>query len=374
MSGIFKSVKKVFKKVGKVVKKIAPYLLLAAGVYFGGAYLMSSMGGAGAAASSTLGMGKAFQGAGLMERVAGAFKVSGGVWKSFLGGMGTTAGGLKSAAAFANGTYNAMTSGAALSAGILQGTEAVVALSQGQTVAQAVTAGQSIAQEATTNAASGMNTVDAATKAVSSATDGMGYPGYASGALPSQSLPTSTPLAKPATTAVAASPVPTVTSTAVGDQSMTQPASVNANLAAQKTTAALAQPGVQTESIVPSGPITDAGISQAKTGGLLSDAIGPRPVMPQGELTAAQQLQYQGQVQDWRLANLMHQQNVLQAAQADRALTAQKWGLGIQGAGLLMSSFRPDTQEEKEYKHSKNWKPSDDMIDLDSLAPKALTA
>ena len=37
MSGIFKSVKKVFKKVGKVVKKIAPYLLLAAGVYFGGA-------------------------------------------------------------------------------------------------------------------------------------------------------------------------------------------------------------------------------------------------------------------------------------------------------------------------------------------------
>ena len=372
MSGIFKSVKKVFKKVGKVVKKIAPYLLLAAGVYFGGAYLMSSMGGAGPAASSTLGMGKAFQGAGLMERVAGAFKVSGGVWKSFLGGMGTTAGGLKSAAAFANGTYNAMTSGAALSAGILQGTEAVVALSQGQTVEAAVNAGRSIVEHATTNAAS-MNTTDAATKALSSATDGMGYPG---GALPSS----------PTTTAVSSTIHPDATtvdgmgfaSGATSVQPTTQP--LRTNIADQSMTKAAADANAVSSAATgsqvsqPIGPITDQGKSQAQTGGLLSDAIGPRPVMPQGELTAAQQLQYQGQVQDWRLANLMHQQNVLQAAQADRALTAQKWGLGIQGAGLLMSSFRPDTQEEKEYKHSKNWKPSDDMIDLDSLAPKALTA
>jgi hypothetical protein len=155
------------------------------------------------------------------------------------------------------------------------------------------------------------------------------------------------------------------------DRSLTQAAATNADLAAQKNITALTQSGVQT---VPSGPITDAGISQAQTGGLISDAIGPRPVMPQGELTVGQQLQYNQSVQDWRIANLMHQQNQFQAAQAERALTAQKWGLGIQGAGLLMSAFRPDTQEEKEYKHAKNWKPSDDLIDLDSLAPKYLTA
>ena len=69
MSGIFKSIKKVFKKVGKVIKKIAPYLIIAAGVYFGGSYLMSTYGGAGSAAAGS---------------AATSFTKSAGVWKSFL--------------------------------------------------------------------------------------------------------------------------------------------------------------------------------------------------------------------------------------------------------------------------------------------------
>ena len=85
MSGIFKSVKKAFKKVGKVVKKIAPMLIVAAAVYFGGSYLMSMAGGASAAQSAS---------------VATSFTKSAGVWKSFIGGLanGTAA---SSAAAYA---------------------------------------------------------------------------------------------------------------------------------------------------------------------------------------------------------------------------------------------------------------------------------
>jgi len=72
MSGIFKSIKKMFKKVGKVIKKIAPYLIIAAGVYFGGSYLMSTYGGATAGAAGS---------------AATSFTKSAGVWKSFLGGL-----------------------------------------------------------------------------------------------------------------------------------------------------------------------------------------------------------------------------------------------------------------------------------------------
>ena len=65
MSGIFKGVKKTIKKVGKVIKKIAPVLILAAGVYFGGAYLMRS-GAATAGAAGT---------------VRTTFTTAAGVWK-----------------------------------------------------------------------------------------------------------------------------------------------------------------------------------------------------------------------------------------------------------------------------------------------------
>ena len=372
MSGIFKSVKKVFKKIGKVVKKIAPYLLIAAGIYFGGAYLMSSMGGAGAAASSTVGMGQAFQGASVMERVAGAFKVSGGVWKSFLGGMGTTAGGLKSAAAFANGTYNAMVGGAKLSAGLLQGTQAVVAVSQGMPLAQAVTAGEQTVSSVIQLTDQNVAPIDAATKVMSAPNQASGVgqfgpPGRNYGVSPT-SLGTATS-AVPTTQRnytdhVAYSNMDAARAATFDDRSLTQDAATNANLAAQKTTTARTQPGVQTESI---GAITDAG----KAGGIIRSPVqgttttlappGPNATFADRMWWHSEQIRARGVAADEALLETTRMQN-------DRIFAAMKWNMGMQGVGLLMSAFRPDTQEEKEYKHAKNWKPSDDLIDLDSLA------
>ena len=106
MSGIFKSVKKVFKKIGKVIKKIAPVLIIAAAVYFGGAYLMASSGAGTAAAGASV----TYNAGG----VGAAFTKSAGVWKSFLGGLsnGTAS---SSAVAFAEGSYKASQAGMALS-------------------------------------------------------------------------------------------------------------------------------------------------------------------------------------------------------------------------------------------------------------------
>tara|TARA_R110002020_G_scaffold156133_10_gene337905 strand:- start:3286 stop:4353 length:1068 start_codon:yes stop_codon:yes gene_type:complete len=109
MSGIFKSVKKVLKKVGKLVKKVAPYLILAAGVYFGGSYLMSVAGGASAGAAGS---------------AAQSFTKSAGVWKSFLGGLanGNAAG---SAAAYAESSYKVMQAGGTLAQQTAAATKAV---------------------------------------------------------------------------------------------------------------------------------------------------------------------------------------------------------------------------------------------------------
>ena len=134
MSGIFKSIKKVFKKVGKVIKKIAPYLIIAAGVYFGGSYLMSIYGGATSAAAGS---------------AATSFTKSAGVWKSFLSGLtnGTAA---QSAAAFAEGSYQASIglNALPLSGQVLAGTSSVNALNGVLSTQQAVTAGVDLAKGA----------------------------------------------------------------------------------------------------------------------------------------------------------------------------------------------------------------------------------
>ena len=125
MSGIFKSVKKAFKKVGKVVKKIAPMLIVAAAVYFGGSYLMSMAGGASAAQSAS---------------VATSFTKSAGVWKSFIGGLanGTAA---SSAAAYAESSYLAMNEGLSLAAQVQAGSSAVQTLGTVNDVQTAVDVG-----------------------------------------------------------------------------------------------------------------------------------------------------------------------------------------------------------------------------------------
>lgn len=132
MSGIFKSVKKAFKKVGKVIKKIAPVLIVAAAVYFGGSYLMASAGGASAQAAASVGT---------------SFTKSAGVWKSFIGGLssGTAS---KSAVAFAEGSFKASQAGMALSGQVAAGTAAVNNLSTMGTIGEAVNAGVNMAQSA----------------------------------------------------------------------------------------------------------------------------------------------------------------------------------------------------------------------------------
>jgi len=132
MSGIFKSVKKAFKKVGKVIKKIAPVLVVAAAVYFGGSYLMASAGGASAEVAASVGT---------------SFTKSAGMWKSFLGGLssGTAS---KSAVAFAEGSFKASKAGMALSGQVAAGTAAVNNLSTMGTVGEAVSAGVNMAQSA----------------------------------------------------------------------------------------------------------------------------------------------------------------------------------------------------------------------------------
>jgi len=139
MSGIFKSVKKAFKKVGKVIKKIAPVLIVAAAVYFGGAYLMASSGAGTAAAGASVTYGA--------EGVGAAFTKSAGVWKSFLGGLssGTAS---KSAVAFAEASFKASQANMALSGQVAAGTAAVNNLSTMGTVGEAVKAGVSMAQSA----------------------------------------------------------------------------------------------------------------------------------------------------------------------------------------------------------------------------------
>ena len=138
MSGIFKSIKKVFKKVGKVVKKIAPYLIIAGAVYFGGSYLMSLYGGASASAAGT---------------AATSFTKSAGVWKSFFSGItnGTAA---QSAAAFAEASYQTSIGAGALSLSgqVAAGTSAVNSLNGVLSTQQAVAAGVNFARGAWTQA------------------------------------------------------------------------------------------------------------------------------------------------------------------------------------------------------------------------------
>ena len=115
----------MFKKFTKVVKKIAPYLLIAAAVYFGGSYMMSIAGGASPQAAGG---------------VAKSFTKSAGVWKSFLGGLGSGSAS-KSAAAYAQASYNSAELGLTVSAQAAAGTTAVQALSGGLTVQESVLAG-----------------------------------------------------------------------------------------------------------------------------------------------------------------------------------------------------------------------------------------
>ena len=133
------AIKKFFKKVTKFVKKIAPVLIVAAAVYFGGAYLMASAGTAGASAGASV----TYAAGGVGE----AFTKSAGVWKSFLGGLssGTAS---QSAVAFAEGSFKASQAGMTLSGQVAAGTSAVNMLSTGVSTGEAVNQGFALADAA----------------------------------------------------------------------------------------------------------------------------------------------------------------------------------------------------------------------------------
>ena len=126
MSGIFKSVKKVFRKIGKFVKKYWKPIVIAAAVYFGGAYLMSAAGGAGAAAQTAVGAGPAYAGASVGTRIAGAATHSGHIWRNAISSMLSGGSATASAASYANAIVGAKD--LALSSQVVAGTSAVKTL------------------------------------------------------------------------------------------------------------------------------------------------------------------------------------------------------------------------------------------------------
>ena len=115
MSGIFKSVTKLFGDVGKMVKKIAPTLVMAAAVYFGGAYLGSGAG-------------------------AGGFSKAAGVIKNLF--MGSNTGGSSaSAASFAETAYRAIQKGMPLSSSVASASSAIKAVGGGADLESAISIG-----------------------------------------------------------------------------------------------------------------------------------------------------------------------------------------------------------------------------------------
>jgi hypothetical protein len=158
MSGIFKSIKKAFKGIGKLVKKLAPVLIIAAGVYFGGSYMMSMAGGASAAQSAS---------------VAGSFTKSAGVWQSFMGGL-ANGNAASSAAAYAEASYSAMQGGASVAAQAVAGTSAVQSLSAVHNVELAVKLGTNAGSAFDTAKVSGATTADAMSEASGSVAEGLG--------------------------------------------------------------------------------------------------------------------------------------------------------------------------------------------------------
>lgn len=99
-----------------MVKKILPILAIAAGVYFGGAYLMSAAGGANSLAARS---------------VLTSFQKAGGVWKGFFNGL-MSGKPLMSAAAFAEGSFKAsLVEGSTLATQIAAGQHGVSLVGQG---------------------------------------------------------------------------------------------------------------------------------------------------------------------------------------------------------------------------------------------------
>lgn len=322
MSGIFKSVKKGLKKLGKVVKKIAPVLIVAAAVYFGGSYLMTMAGGASAAQSAS---------------VAGSFTKSAGVWKSFFSGLGNGTA-AQSAASYAEASYLTMQNGGTLSAQVAAGTSAVEALGATGTVAQAVPAGVNAGNTYTQVISSG-GTADAAQQAA---------------------------LQTVQATNVSTTPISASGTTTAAVDGMISTGNPNAGWGVPATgTGAIEQAAVA--SAPAPAPLVDSSVVQ--TQGVNPSATQTAEVMlPQrpvpGEDNYWQKLgTYNDAVSQ---VNAQRNHDALMKVYENQAKTSMG-GLMIQGAGLVANAYGQYAQGravEKERERILNWKPTGREVDV----------
>ena len=338
MSGIFKGVKKTIKKVGKVIKKIAPVLILAAGVYFGGAYLM----GSGAATAGAAGS------------VGTSFTKAAGVWKSFIGGLGNGTAS-QSAAAFAEASYQASVGAnpLSLSGQVAAGTAAVNALSTMGSTADAVSAGLELARSswgATGGDPQGswnilLNGLNKSQQAVQA----QAAQSVAQSAQVATSQPThSTGYLHDAQTAEEAIQLESGLLGGGGEES-----AVGDGSPADISLAAAKQHG--------SEPLhTPAGAQTAldQSGGIVPPP--PPTTVQSGTRSAAQSFAETNK----GILELMQQQQVDSRAASERLAESReriaKQQMYMQGAGLLLSAYGASekTMEEKKYDAMKKWKPT----------------
>ena len=320
MSGIFKSVKKTFKKVGKVIKKIAPVLIVAAAVYFGGAYLMSMSAGPAAAGS-----------------VAQSVTKSAGVWKSFLGGLsnGTAA---QSAASYAEASYITMVKhGGSLSAQVAAGTSAVEALGATGSMAQSVPIGVSAGNTYTQVLQSGATPEIAQQAATQSVAESLGVTTL-------EKLPGADAAAEAAITTLPKG----VGADAVADSAVTPLGTVTAGDATPY------------QSVSTNHPVS-AAVAKTKT---LSPKVGDIEMPVPGEENYWQKLQTYNTTVSQITSQQQHEQIMaVHQAQANKSM----WGLGIQGLGMLSSvygQYAQGREVEKERERILNWKPTGTEVDV----------
>ena len=318
MSGIFKSIKKAFKKVGKIVKKIAPVLVVAAAVYFGGSYLMSMAGGANAAQSAS---------------VAKSFTKSAGVWKSFMGGLsnGTAA---SSAAAYAEASYLAADQGLNLAAQVQAGTSAVQSLSVVHDVAIASSNGVEAAKVFQNATDAGVPWDQASKKATESVANNLNLGGGGGG----------------------------VTGEAAFGLDE------NGFISASTDQAAGFHPDQNIgQATVPSGTISQNVVKEIKPGG-------PAPFSPPSQAVSIDDLDPSDPNFANQLAKLQYKTDAADATtrhtQVMEMLGKQHErnmaGLYMQGAGMLVSAYgaSQDSFEEKMMKKRMSWEPTGEEVDV----------
>lgn len=314
MSGIFKSVKKAFKSIGKVVKKVLPVLVVAAAVYFGGSYLMSLGAQSGSAAAMS---------------TATSVSKSAGVWKSFLGGLGSGTAS-SNAAAFAEASYQAMGT-LPVSGQVAAGTAAVNAVGTGMKVGEAVTFGVNAAQTAW-----GSGSTQSAWQSL--------IGGF--GATPDAVANVASQTTLPASGNLAMSASGEAVNSATGTtQALAAPTS---NVAANQQTLAnsfgeplMTDAGAGTASAVakPAADFVSAGQSQNYLGTLQNQSTGLFDVM---------------------LENIKQGSEEAAKRHTER-MAAMKMGWAIQGGGLIMSglgAYASAKDKEKELDRTRNWKPT----------------